>query len=171
MARVNNTGGNMKKILFSLFLLVASSGLIVAQDTPAAHGQGWLLSGVGTPVRQGAQPVFQLGFGGEGRLPYGLGAGAELGDLSQARNLGNGVGLFTAGAFYHFPTAQKVVPFVSAGYATAFRNGQAPGLYFSGGADYWFRDRLGVRFEVRDHVIVDYSRLHILGFRLGLSFR
>ena len=161
----------MKKILVTLLLLVAGSGLASAQDTPAARGQGWLLSGIGSAIRQGASPFVQLNAGGEVRLPYGLGLGSEVGYLTAARDLGNGVGQFTAGGFYHFPTSRKVIPFVSAGYAALTNDGTVNGMYFGGGADYWFHDRLGLRFEIRDHVITSHSPLHLVGFRIGLSFR
>jgi len=41
---------------------------------------------------------------------------------------------------------------------------------FGGGVNWWFKRGLGLRLEVRDHVPTTGNG-HLLGFRIGLSFR
>jgi hypothetical protein len=52
-----------------------------------------------------------------------------------------------------------------------FRNGVANGGHFGGGVNYWLKERVGLRFEVRDHVVAEAAGTHFLDFRFGLTFR
>ncbi|MDQ3010723.1 MAG: hypothetical protein M3X11_08495 [Acidobacteriota bacterium] len=52
-----------------------------------------------------------------------------------------------------------------------FRSGVDNGVNFGGGVNYWFKDRIGLRFEVRDHMFIPSPDTHLIGFRVGLLFR
>ena len=85
---------------------------------------------------------------------------------------GNGIGLFSSNASYHFLNAsqnRKLVPFVTAGYTGAFQSEWGESWFnFGGGADYWFRERAGLRVEFRDHVDPQHSEpIHFLEARVG----
>ena len=99
----------------------------------------------------------------------------EIGYLAPARSISEGVGILSANGSYHFlngEPSQKLVPFVTGGYSLAFREGSANLFNFGGGVNYWFRERMGLRLEFRDHVIPDGNHSdHFLGFRIGLTFR
>jgi len=47
-----------------------------------------------------------------------------------------------------------------------------PGGYnFGGGLQYWFADRVGVRFEFRDHIFTGILNHHYPQGRIGIVFR
>jgi hypothetical protein len=103
-----------------------------------------------------------------------LGAGAELGYLFPRQAAGDGFGILSTNGFYRFtnsPSLQKVTPFVTAGYSLGFREGTINMANFGGGLDYWVRDRMGLRLEVRDHVWPGDPAAHFLMFRVGLVGR
>jgi len=174
----------MRQLIFVPFLLVAMSGLVAAQTpVPPAKStnttnderrvQGYVFFGPGATSGSSTTWV-NFGGGGEGFVKGGLSVGGEIGGFTPAQNFGDGFGILSANAGYHFLKASKsgkVVPFVSGGYSLFFRSGSASGVNFGGGLDYWFKDRVGLRFEVRDHVVIEYPDTHYAGFRLGLIFR
>lgn len=62
------------------------------------------------------------------------------------------------------------MPFVTGGYSLRIRAGVASAFNFGGGVNYWFKDRVGLRLEFRDHI--SHSDLnYFYGFRIGLAFR
>jgi hypothetical protein len=64
----------------------------------------------------------------------------------------------------------KLDPFVNAGYTRLQRGGGANGVNFGGGVNYWFKRHLGVRIEIRDHVMTDIGSVHFWGVRFGVAF-
>jgi len=62
---------------------------------------------------------------------------------------------------------------MTGGYTRFFGDGSANGFNFGGGLNYWFKERIGLRLEVRDNVLVIASggQIHFVGFRIGLAFR
>jgi hypothetical protein len=45
-------------------------------------------------------------------------------------------------------------------------------LHYGGGLNYWFRPRLAIRFEIRDHVwSPEGTYVHFTSIRGGISFR
>lgn len=173
----------MRQLIFVLFLLAAMSGVLAAQTpTPPAkstntanddrRAQGYVFFGPG--ATSGSSTTWlNFGGGGEGFVKGGFAVGGEIGGFTPASNFDEGFGILSANAGYHFLKASrsgKVVPFASGGYSLFFRNAAASGVNFGGGVDYWFKERIGLRFEVRDHVIVQYDT-HYAGFRVGLTFR
>jgi hypothetical protein len=117
--------------------------------------------------------ILSLGAGGEGFLWKGLGAGAELGYLFPRQRFQRGLGLFAANGSYHFTNrtrSAKVVPFVTAGWGLFFRSGVLHTVNYGGGVTWWFRDRVGLRVEVRDFRHREYGRFDT-ALRFGISFR
>ena len=162
----------MRTILLTLMVLAAPMMVSAQESVPKAWG--YAFGGVGGSTGDfGSTALLHFGGGGEGRIWRGLGAGAEVGYLLPARNASDGVGLLSTNVEYHFVgsgRSQKVVPFVTGGFSLAFRQGSAGGGNFGGGVNYWMKPRLGLRLEFRDHIFSSDSP-HILGFRVGLSFR
>jgi len=161
-------------ILMVCSLLLLPLGM-KAQESEPPRGTANVFFGGGGAFADGERAgVLQFGGGGEGRLYKGLSAGAELGYVHPGESFRNGFGLLSTNGTYRFWNAwpsQKVVPFVTAGYSLAFRNGTANLANFGGGVDYWFRQRAALRLEVRDHIWPGESGIptsHILMFRVGL---
>jgi len=104
----------------------------------------------------------------------GFGVGGEVGYLARFNRFNDGLGLASANVSYHFKgndSSRKLVPFVTGGPSLGFRNGAtAGGGNFGGGAQYWFKERVAARFEVRTHVFSSDSPFNI-GVRVGLSFK
>lgn len=178
----------MRQLIFALFLLTAMTGPGVAQTDsrqslsaqPASvqsgndrRAMGYVFVGPGALLPGNSTTFLNFGGGGEGLIKGGFSAGGEIGGFVPARDFGGGIGILSANAGYHVLKASKsgkVVPFVTGGYTLFFRSGVDNGINFGGGVNYWFKERVGLRFEIRDHVPVP-TNAHFVGFRVGLTFR
>jgi hypothetical protein len=160
----------VRKMIMAMIFLMVIQGIALAQASKERKAWGYVFGGAGASSGDFSTGFFQFGAGGEGLLYNGLGMGAEIGYLAPFRSGGNGVGLFSGDASYHFNRSSKLVPFVTAGYSAAFRSGVSHGGNFGGGVHYWMKDHVGLRFEFRDHLFSSDSP-HLFQFRVGLSFR
>lgn len=164
----------MRKLMVLMFVLVAIPSLGVAQDSNH-RGQGYVFFAPGgVSVAGNSAATFHVGAGGEGLLYKGLGIGAEAGYLYPKSDFGSGFGMASVNGSYHFVDSdgdRKVVPFATAGYSRAFGNASGNLWNVGGGVNWWMRDRLGLRLEVRDHVTADTPRAHFWQFRVALAFR
>lgn len=116
--------------------------------------------------------MLSMGGGGEGFVYKGLAIGGDLGYLASRRYFGEGIGLASLNASYHFlglSPSGKFVPFVTLGPTVGFRGRAALFANYGGGVTYWFRDRMGLRLEARQLYRPD--TLGHLSFRVGISFR
>ena len=113
------------------------------------------------------------GGGGEVLVFQGLSVGGE--GTYNTFSDGWAMGFLNAQVGYHFGNRNKRVgidPFISGGAGLAiFESGgrQEAGGNFGGGATYWFKERVGLRFEGRA-MTVGRSDLVFVG-RIGVSFR
>ncbi|MGE0131077.1 MAG: hypothetical protein AB7U82_23615 [Blastocatellales bacterium] len=172
----------MRQITFALLLAVALPLVGAAQSVaPKAtqttnengYGYGYIFAAPGGSSNGGGGTL-HIGGGGEGVLKNGVGIGAELGYLYPFEGIDEGLGTFSVNGAYHFLKAsrsEKVTPFVTAGYTGFFRSGYANGFNFGGGVNYWFKKRVGLRFEFRDNVFAADGAAHLLNVRIGLTFR
>jgi hypothetical protein len=164
----------MRTIFSVIVLLTICSGWASAQLEKKYSGQGYVFFAPGV-VAPGGSGTFQVGGGGEGFVHKGLGVGAEIGYLFPRTSAGDGLGLFSVNGSYNFQNPQsgrKLIPFVTGGYSLAFRGGSANLLNFGGGVNYWFREKMGLRLEFRDHLGSPCGcRVQFLQFRIGLAFR
>ena len=110
------------------------------------------------------------GAGGERFLYKGLAAGADIGGA-----FGNSYfGLLSVNPAYHFTNrdrARGIVPFVTGGYSLAFPYGGLNLFNYGGGATWWFKEKLGIRFEIRDHRDKRFEEIQFVAFRIGIAFR
>ena len=166
----------MKKRIFSavVFLLVSiatSSGVPGQSREQAVERRAWgyFFFGVGS-TSENSNAFINAGGGGEGLLYKGFGVGAEIGGLTPINNGNETIGLASVNVTGHFNRTGKVDPFVTGGASLAFRNGSSGGGNFGGGVHWWVKNRLGLRFEFRDHVFSSDSP-HFYVFRTGVSFR
>lgn len=160
----------MRKIILGAIFLMVIQGAALAQGTTERKAWGYVFGGAGAATGGFSNGIFSFGAGGEGLVYKGFGMGAEVGYVAPFERGGDGIGIFSADASYHFNRSAKLVPFVTGGYSAAFRSGASHGGNFGGGVHYWMKDHVGLRFEVRDHVFSSDSP-HLFQFRVGLSFR
>lgn len=153
----------MRRVLTVALFIVLANVAASGQEANDRRGYGYVfggqLSGSGrtTPVGGG---------GGEVRLYKGLGVGAEAAG-------GDSFGMFSVNGSYHFikpGSGQKLVPFVTGGYTLLGPSDSTNLVNYGAGVNYWVADRVGLRFEVRDHKFLEGSN-HILGIRVGVTFR
>lgn len=174
----------MRQLIFALFLLAVipialnaqtpnPPAVVTAQPGNEKRVQGFVFVGPG--ATSGDSTTFlNFGGGGEGFLKGGLSVSGEVGGFTPASSFNDGFGILSADVGYHFLKAsqsRKLVPFVSGGYSLFFRSESASGVNFGGGVNYWLKDHIGLRFEIRDHVVVEYPDIHYIGFRFGMAFR
>ena len=162
-------------ILAAVFLSSSGSHLL-AQSSQTKYPKGWVhaLGGFGATLTGNTSAFLHFGGGGEALLKGGFGAGLELGvaGLFDEGNFGEtAIGLFSPGLLYAFNRERKLVPLVTGGYTMFFRNGIDNGVFVGGGANYWLKKRIGLRFEVRDNVIVGNGAYHLVEGRVAILFR
>jgi len=164
----------MRRLILGLFIASWIPAVAWAQATAEHKGQGYVFFAPGA-VSPGGSASAHFGGGGEALVYKGLGVGGEIGYLTPWQSFSSGLGVLSADGSYHFLPRKrdaKVVPFVTGGYTLFFRSGSGNLFNFGGGINYWFRQRVGLRLEFRDHVWPSsYQTEHYWGFRIGLAFR
>jgi hypothetical protein len=159
-------------------LCFACCGALAAQES-----HGYVYAGPGGISTAGETgKVLYGGLGGEGIVGSGIGLGAEGGAIRQVSAGWHGLlALVSTNFYYHFVhTQDRSDPFVTIGYTSLFRGahheagldpGQANAVNFGGGLNYWFRPRLGLKLEFRDHLQLKRGpNASYWSFRLGLTF-
>ena len=147
-------------------------GLILSATAAGQTGAGHVFLSLDRPSRADLADLMTVGAGGEWLLYKGIGVGGDLGYQFSRRAAGNGVGLASLNGSYHFMDPDRLgrlVPFVTAGYAIAFRSGHLNMFNYGGGAKYWFHRRIGFRAELRDFRA--RGGQYVLALRFGLTFR
>jgi hypothetical protein len=161
----------MRKILIAIVLVAATQGMALGQTKGERKGWVYGFAGVGARSNDNSNTLISAGGGGEGYFGTGVGIGAEIGYIAGSRNSSSGFGIASVNTSYHFLRNQKVIPFVTGGASVGFAGGgSAGGGNFGGGVNYWMNNKLGLRFEVRDHIFSSDSP-HTVIFRVGLSFK
>jgi hypothetical protein len=153
--------------------------MVGAQSSNYSKGHGYFYFAPGGAAARGETGLWtaHVGGGGEGFFTKHLGLGGDVGYLTPFRHWKDGIGTFSPDFIVRFRAkndGNKVEPFVTGGYTLFFREGTVSGANFGGGLNYWFTDRVGLRFELRDNVSIpggDVSTTHFVGFRIGLTFR
>jgi hypothetical protein len=108
--------------------------------------------------------------GGEAILPIGIGAGAEVGFLG--RTSLDALGSASLNGYYHFNRSGSWKPFATAGYSSFFTlTGHNDLANIGGGLNYWYRDHMGLKLEVRDHFSSGTNSANYLEFRFGFDFK
>jgi hypothetical protein len=155
----------MKRVRIVCLLLSFWAGAALAQSS---NGYGFFGFGVSDAYLGGPQ-VLYYGGGGEAILGKIVGAGGELGARTWP-HFHRTYGLASANGYVHFTANRRprFDPFVTGGYTLQFRNGHANLVNFGCGLNYWFRNTLGIRIELRDHML---RASHLVALRLGISFR
>jgi hypothetical protein len=153
-----------------LSLLVLSCAWAQSQPAPATYNGNYYGFGSFGACQHG-YGIFGGGGGAEGLLWKGVSVGVD-GSYQQFTD-GGGYGFLTGQGGYHFVNRKAPLrwdPFVTAGAGVVFgkSGGSGPTANLGGGAIYWVKPRLGIRFEFRIHAMSDEA---ISTGRIGLSFR
>lgn len=118
-----------------------------------------------------------VGGGGEGRLTDRFALGGELGVLKPLTNrYAVTSGLASVTPAYHFipkDSNRKIDPFVDGGLSLLFGRGGAMAVHYGGGVNYWVGRRTGLHLEFRHHLWSPEAGevIHLVGFRIGVTFR
>jgi hypothetical protein len=161
----------MSKLIYVILLAVVLPFAAAAQSKEW-RGQGYVFVAP-TSTTEGGFGL-HIGGGGEGLVYKGLGVGGEIGYLGSADGLRDGIGVLSTNISYHFTKAtksRKFAPFVTSGYSMVFRRSAINSVNIGGGANWWFKDRIGLRLELRDHIPLRFESIHFFGVRFGLAFR
>ena len=161
----------MSKLIFVILLAVLLPFAAAAQ-TKERRGQGYVFVAP-TSTTEGGFGL-HIGVGGEGLVYKGLGVGGEIGYLGSADGLSDGIGVLSTNISYHFTKAtksRKFAPFVTSGYSMVFRRSAINSINIGGGANWWFKERIGLRLELRDHIPLRSESVHFFGVRIGFAFR
>jgi hypothetical protein len=140
-------------------------------------GLGYGFFGIGAASTDyGSIGSWHVGGGGEAVFWDELGIGAEIGCQSLWEEPPDRFGMLSVNGAYHFNSAAgagKWRPFVTGGYTLIFDSGSTGNLFNIGaGVDYWFRRKVGVRVEFRDHIWTPGEiTVQYLGVRFGVTFR
>lgn len=144
----------------------------VAQAQQVSKSQGYVYQGFSGSFVDAGYTAGQTGVGGEGVFWKGISVGGDLSAVYPLRCGSCVIGVANVNGGFHFNAGRadrKLEPFVTAGYSLFFRGETASGYNYGGGVVYWFKPKLGLRLEVRDHRIDTYQVF--TQFRIGLSFR
>ncbi len=155
-------------------ILLLSLGAASAQRETPYKGHGYVFFAPGATAGNGNAGYVHYGGGGEAIFGPGIGFGAEVGYAHPLEEFGAGIGIASVNGLYQFGKAwpkRKVVPFVTGGYSLAFRRGSENFANLGGGVTWWFREKMGFRFEVRDHLDLEHAGIHLVSFRFGVAFR
>jgi hypothetical protein len=163
----------MKQVAGTIVLIIWLPLLAAAQNADWSKGHGYVYVAPGVATEWENTTTLHIGGGGEGFFSKYLGVGADAGYLAQFedyRNLGI-FSLYAVGRLRPKTSNNKVEPFVAGGYTHFFQGGTPNGINFGGGVNYWFKNHVGLRFEVRDNARGSRPLHHFVGFRIGLAFR
>lgn len=163
----------MRRLIPGFLLLGLVPALAFAQAPKEHRGYGYVFFAPGFTTPGGTGTAHIAG-GGEVSLYKGLGVGPEIGYVTPFRSFADGIGVGSLNGSYHFRprrSQEDFTIFVTGGYSLAFRQGTANLANIGVGVNYWFRERMGLRPEVRDHFNVTGRIGQIIGFRIGLLFR
>jgi hypothetical protein len=162
----------IRSVTFWIAVLSAIPSVTSAQDTTVGYAFG--APGFASCGCSESITTLHAGGGGEVRMADTIGIGADVGYLGPFESFSEGFGMLSVNGSYYFPASgrnRRVRPFVTTGYTMAFSDGTANMWNLGGGVDYWTSKRVGVRFEVRDHIWVDEGTAHFWGPRIGIVVR
>jgi hypothetical protein len=172
--RANSCGSAV--ILSLLFLLNMPSRC--AEQESGFLSQGYIYAAPGFMTHEKtALGIIDFGGGADIVLRKNIQAEAEIGYLSiinppsYLHPPGKNYGVFSIDAKYLRPKGEKWVAFFAGGYTLGFHSETANFINLGGGATYWFRQRQGIRMEIRDYIRTEDFNDHSVSFRLGLALR
>jgi hypothetical protein len=152
--------------------LLSGSGWAQERHKPRAGGHFFFAPG---QRHDTGSSTLQIGGGGEGYVYKGLGFGGDVGALNVQSTTGvrQWTSMVSLNALYHFNSADKsrFSPFIIGGVTVIPAFDVPGGVNIGGGLQYWFRDRIGLRIEFRDHILTGMRNHHYPQARIAIAFR
>jgi hypothetical protein len=163
----------MTKSICIVLLLALIPTLSFAQAEERGRVQVYSVTGVGRP--SGANAQLQIGGGADALIYKGVGVGGELVRNKAREGLAAGFNILSTNGSFHFlggGVSHKFDPFATGGYSRLFASGAGVNaLNFGGGFNYWLTNKVGARFEFRDHVFsAGETTTNLYGVRGGVAF-
>lgn len=160
----------MKKLTtVCILILIATVTTAFAQPQEGRGAGAAYAAGGAVGDSDDNEGFWQFGGGGEYVFSNGLGFEVDVGIVT-AGGFDASAGVFSVGPLYEFKSDKKTAPFLTGGYTLFFRSGTANAFHVGGGVRHWFNDSFGMRFEVRDEVVVPGS-IHFIQGRVTFLFR
>ena len=160
----------MKKVIVAIFGTLLFASPAFAQNNQGADKRAFFFGAPGVIMGTEATTV-HVGGGVETVWSNGLGFAFDAGYFTGS-DFGNGALSFSPAIIYEFPVNGRVKPYVRAG-GTLLAN-RASGLALwtvGGGINYWFKDRMGLKVEIRDSFLSEDPSTGLLDVMMGLVFR
>ncbi|MGD8331145.1 MAG: hypothetical protein PVJ49_17075 [Acidobacteriota bacterium] len=164
----------MKKISVVLFVC----GLVFASPAFAQEEGGWnkrsfaFGGGGGFTASYSDSTFFHVGGGFETISPVGVGFVVDFGYQGFTGNHRVfGVVSVSPALVYEIPLRGKVRPYARAGLGIIANGSGSEGLWnIGGGVNYWFRERAGIKVEVRDSFSGTYLDNGMLEVLVGVMY-
>ena len=136
------------------------------------RANGYVFGAPGVRADRGTATI-QIGGGGEAYVYKGLGLGVDGGVMMVAECGGCRGTVLSLNGIYSFKSASrpKISPFISGGASLMPASDVPGGMNLGAGVQYWFRERMGLRVEFRDHIFMGYRNHHYYQARIGFAFR
>ena len=113
----------------------------------------------------------RFGGGVETVWSNGLGFAFDAGYFTGS-DFGNGAVSFSPAMIYELPVNGRVKPYVRGGATLlANRHGGVALWTVGGGINYWFKERMALKVEIRDSFASEDPRYGLLDVIIGLCFR
>ena len=168
----------MRRAILATIILALVPCLAQAQSSDYSKwsGYGYLAPGGRVTSGSGSRATLHLGGGVERFFSRHAGMGADAGFLGtfepDHRFPVDRWGVFSSNfvASYRAKSNRTGTEgFVTGGYTLISGDGTYNGVNFGGGFNWWFDKQVGLRVEVRDHLLL--GPFHTVGLRIGLTVR
>ena len=160
----------MKKVIVVVFGTLLFAAPAFAQNSQGADKRAFFFGAPGVITGTEATTA-RVGGGVETVWSNGLGFAFDAGYFTGS-DFGNGAVSFSPAIIYEFPVNGRVRPYVRGGGALlANRHGGVALWTVGGGVNYWFKERMALKVEIRDSFASEDPRYGLLDVMIGLVFR
>jgi hypothetical protein len=162
----------MKKVSIVVLGILLFASPALAQEGKEVERRSFLYAAPGVFTGWGDLTTLRFGGGVEFVAANGLGFAFDAGYLTDAESFSFGLGSVSPAVMYEFPLRGRVRPYLRSGIGLmAGSGGGALFWNLGGGVNYWFRDRTGLKVEVRDSFHTASLRYGLLEVMVGLVFK
>jgi hypothetical protein len=159
----------MSRTVIGLVLLIGLPALSGAQSFEERSRNFYLFGAPGVFISEGAATM-EFGGGAEWFVSrvFAMGVDGSVMIYPECLDCG-GYLLGSVNGSYYPLRGNKLSPFVTAGIGGAGGEASVTLFNFGGGFNYWAREGLGFRIEIRDHVDTEFA-VHNISLRIGVTF-
>ena len=161
----------MRKTPIILFVLLLSAAPALAQERTGSEKRVFFYGAPGVII---GTEIATLHFGGgtETVWPNGIGFAFDAGYITPLEAFEEGFFTVSPALLYEFQIDGKLKPYVRGGVTLMFNHhgGDLP-LHVGGGVNYWFKERMAMKCEVRDTFYAQDAGTGLLDFIVGVVFK